>query len=273
MVRIGVNIPKELHQRLQPLKGTMNISEICREAIEARVKKYEEFVGWLDSESAKQVVAEICEKELQRKALVGVDWETIGYQDAKDWVQAATLADWNYWNRYRNDSDRQHTIWVYGRYVHDTAMRGRFISPGSARTFHERHREYTELINEQDDEFWEWIDEEYGGISGVYDLVSAERDYGRGWMAHTTAVWEMICQKREEYQQNWHRNREESRRNRPRPEVPEHFFSDAQSQEEPPFQGVPHHAGYAPGVDPLKLNHLIGDLDVEDFLAKREMLQ
>ena len=105
-MRIGINIPKELHQRIQPLKGTMNISEICREAIEARVKKHEEFAGWLDSESAEQAVAEICEKELQRKAMVEVDWETIGYQDAVAWVQAATLADWDYWNRCRNHPHR-----------------------------------------------------------------------------------------------------------------------------------------------------------------------
>lgn len=231
-MRIGINIPKELHQRIQPLKGTMNISEICREAIEARVKKYEEFVGWLDSESAKQVVAEICEKELQRKAIVEVDWETIGYQDAKDWVQAATLADWDYWNRCRNHPDRhnQNTVWAHGRYVYDgtanPVARGKFISPGSAKTFHQQHRDYDQRIHEQDADFWEWMAEEYDGLGPFYDLMAAEQAYGRAWMAHTTAVWEMICQKREEYQQQWRSDHAEARRNRPAPEVPDHILAD-----------------------------------------------
>ena len=165
MVRIGINIPKGLHQRIQPLKGTVNISEICREAIEARVKKYEGSAGWLDSESAKQVVAEICEKELQRKAMVEVDWETMGYQDAKDWTQAATLADWDYWNRCRNQPHRssQNSIWVHGRHVRDNENRGKFVTPGDARTFFERHREYDDEIHAQDADFWEWMAEEYDG--------------------------------------------------------------------------------------------------------------
>ena len=154
MVRIGINVPKELHQRIQPLKGTMNISEICREAIEARVKKYEEFAGWLDSENAKQVVAEICEKELERKAMVEVDWETLGYRDGKEWAAAATIADWDYWNRCRNDESKDVPIWRRGRYVHEGLTKGRFISPSGVKTFHERHQEYTQQVHAQDDDFW-----------------------------------------------------------------------------------------------------------------------
>ena len=227
-MRIGINIPKELHHRLQPLKGTMNISQICREALETHVGKYEQFSGWLDSDNAKEIVAEVCAQELKRKAMVEVDWETLGYQDAKDWVQAAALADWDYWNRCRNDPGllSQNTIWVHGRHVRDGTGRGEFVSPGSARTFHERHREHVDFIHKQDAEFFEWMDEEYNGISPVYDRGSAERAYGRGWMAHTTAVWEMICQKREEYERNWQSDHAAARWNRPAPEVPEHILSD-----------------------------------------------
>lgn len=235
-MRIGVNIPKELHQRLQPLKGTMNISQICREALEAHVEKYEKFIGWLGSDDAKEVVAEICERERQRKAMVEVDWEMIGYQDAKDWAQAATPADWDYWNRCRNHpySSSQNTVWVFGRHVRDVATmrspatRGRFVSPGSAKTFYERHREYTELIHQQDDEFWEWMHEEYDGLGPFYDYGAAERDYGRAWMAYTTAVWEMIRRQREEYKLQWQEEAAASRRTRPAPEAPEHILKDIQ---------------------------------------------
>lgn len=227
-MRIGINIPKELHQRIQPLKGTMNISEICREAIEARVKKYEEFTGWLDSESAKQAVAEIYEKELQRKAMVEVDWETIGYQDAKAWAQAATLADWDYWNRCRNHPHRssQNAIWVHGRHVRGNRKGAKFVTPGDAKTFLERHREYNDEIHAQDDDFWEWMVEEYDGLGPFSDWEGAEQAYGRAWMAHTTAVWDLICERREERQRQWHSERAEARQNRPQPEIPDHLLAE-----------------------------------------------
>ena len=229
-MRIGINIPDELHERLQPLKSTMNISEICREALEAHAKKYEENVGWLDSDSARQVAKETCEKEKQREALVEVDWESIGYQDAKDWVQAATLSDWDEWNRCRNHPNplSQNTVWVHGRHVREGMTGGRFVSPGEARTFFERHRAYTERVYQQGNEFWEWMSEEYDGLGPVFDYGAAERDYGRGWMAFTTAAWEMICQLRKEYQQRWQRELVESRQSRPEPEIPEHILADIQ---------------------------------------------
>ena len=40
-MRIGINIPNELHRRLEPLKQHINISQICREAIEERIGCYE----------------------------------------------------------------------------------------------------------------------------------------------------------------------------------------------------------------------------------------
>ena len=224
-MRIGINIPKELHQRLQPLKGTMNVSQICREALEAHVEKYEKFIGWLDSDGAKKVVADICEKERQRKAMIEVDWETLGYEDAKSWVQAAALADWDHWNRCRNDPSghSRDAVWVYGRYVREGITGGQFISPGMAGTFLQRHREYTDLIHEQDADFWEWMAEEYDGLGPFYEYATAQHEYGRAWMAYTTVVWEMICQLREEYKLRWQREDMKSRRDRPAPEVPEHF--------------------------------------------------
>ncbi|MYE41565.1 MAG: hypothetical protein F4X27_15290 [Chloroflexi bacterium] len=229
-MRIGINIPKELHQRIQPLKGAMNISQICREALEAHVEKYENSIGWLDSDVAKGTVAERCEEELRRKAMVEVDWETMGYQDAKGWVQAATLADWDDWNRYRNHADphRQDTIWMHGRYMRTGIGKGTFRSPGAVPTFLERHREYTERIHKQDDEFWEWMYDEYDGIGPFYDLGTAEQQYGRAWMTFTLAVWEMICREREERQQRWRLDRTETRLTHPEPEVPEHIRAEIQ---------------------------------------------
>ena len=40
-MRLGINIPYDLHQRLMPLKQYVNVSQICRQAIEDRVRCYE----------------------------------------------------------------------------------------------------------------------------------------------------------------------------------------------------------------------------------------
>ena len=39
-------------------------------------------------------------------------------------------------------------------------------------------------------------------------------------------------------------------------------------EERAPYRVVPIHSGFAPGVDPLKLNQLNDELDVEDFLEE-----
>ncbi len=226
-MRIGINIPKELHQQLQPLKETMNISQICREALEAHLEKYEQSVEWLESDIAKQLVAKICEEELERKAMVEVDWEMLGYQDGNAWVQAATIFDWEYWCSSQNDAHGQNTVWTMGRPVHYRPGKVTFTSPEGVNTFHKRHSEYSQRIHEQSDEFLNWMHEEYDGMSPVYDFASAERDYGRGWMAHTTAAWEMICRLREEYSTKWHQERMQAHQNRPQPEVPDHLLADA----------------------------------------------
>ncbi len=35
-----------------------------------------------------------------------------------------------------------------------------------------------------------------------------------------------------------------------------------------PYRVVPHHSGFVPGVDPLRLNQLNDELEVEDFLEQ-----
>ena len=42
-------------------------------------------------------------------------------------------------------------------------------------------------------------------------------------------------------------------------------ISPAVREDPAPYQVVPHHSGFAPGVDPLKLNQLNDQLQVEDF--------
>ena len=55
-MRIGVNIPEDLYQRLKPLKETVNISQVCREAIEAYVNDYERALSRNEADGMDDVV-------------------------------------------------------------------------------------------------------------------------------------------------------------------------------------------------------------------------
>lgn len=44
----------------------------------------------------------------------------------------------------------------------------------------------------------------------------------------------------------------------------------APREDRPPFRVRPFHGGFAPGVDPLRLNQLYDQLEVDDFLRRHE---
>ncbi len=253
-MRIGVNIPNDLMKRLEPLKPELNISQVCREALEAKAASYEQMLARLD-DGIRAAVGRIWEQEQDFLAAIEVDWEMLAYEDAEAWVKAAGWKDWEYLHH------RQDIIGRQGRPAWE-------VPPphlSRVKDFMERRGELSERMRRQGDDFFDWLYAEQGGI----DFAAAEREYMTAWLAYTNAVWKLVIQRREEH----YRRLLAERGMPPDAEVPERLFGHAQPQEEPPVQVVPHHAGYAPGVDPLKLNHLIGDLDVEDFLVKRERLQ
>ena len=45
-------------------------------------------------------------------------------------------------------------------------------------------------------------------------------------------------------------------------------MSPTPRQDRPRFRVKPHHGGFAPGVDPLRLNQLYDQLEVDDFLRR-----
>lgn len=254
-MRIGVNIPNELMRRLEPLKPELNISQVCREALEAKAASYERMMARLGDSEIQGAIEIVWEQEKKFLEVIEMDWETLGYEDAEAWTKAASREDWAHLHH------RQYVIEKQGRPAWEVPP----PNPSGVKGFTERCGELHQRMHQQDDEFFDWLYDEQGGI----DYSAAEREYMTAWLSYTEAVWELIRQRELEYR-NWQLAQ---RAAPPEAEVPEHLFSGIQSQGEQPFQAVPHHAGYAPGVDPLKLNHLIGDLDVADFLAKRERPQ
>ena len=83
-MRLGINIPSDLYQRMAPLKGTVNISQICRSAIEAHVEAHERAVAMAsETDDMTDAIDRLAEPEIV------VDWVGIGLADGKAWIETA----------------------------------------------------------------------------------------------------------------------------------------------------------------------------------------
>ena len=85
-MRIGVNVPDDLLKQMEPIKHMTNLSQVCREAIKDRVDAYERARARADREGMQEVAARLWQEYSEQ----AVDWETVGYEDAKMWVQLAS---------------------------------------------------------------------------------------------------------------------------------------------------------------------------------------
>jgi len=88
-MRIGVNVPDDLLNQMEPIKHMTNLSQVCREAIKARVDAYQGARDRADREGMQDVAARLSQEYSEQ----AVDWETLGHEDAKMWVQLASVRD------------------------------------------------------------------------------------------------------------------------------------------------------------------------------------
>ena len=197
-MRIGVNIPEDLYQRLKPLKETVNISQVCREAIEAYVNDYERALARTETDGMDDVVDRLFGEEEQ----LDVNWEELGWNDAEAWVRAVALETFEHLFHRLDVLKRQ------GRPSWEVPPPG----AGGVKTFVERSWEYRDVFERQHERQFEL------NLQGD-PLAGAERKYMRAWVAYVTAVREKIRQRREERVNQLLRERREA----PEPQVPEHL--------------------------------------------------
>ena len=192
-MRIGINIPNELHRRLEPLKRHINVSQICREAIEERIRCYEKALASRRDWDIVQAIEWTWEEERKMRDIIKVDWGMLGCEDAKSWVTAARLKDWEYLHHCQDVIQRQgRPRWE----VPPPYLEG-------VRTFNDRDSELYHRIWQQDDQFLDWLYDEHGGL----DRAAAEREYISSWLAYTDSAWGLFCEMREGYLEERRRER------------------------------------------------------------------
>ena len=172
-MRIGVNIPNDLYRRMEPIKHTINISQVCREAIETYVEDYERARDRLESDDINETVDRLFSEEEQ----MTIDWKELGWTDAKTWVEAVDKENFEHlFHRVDILKKQGRPTWIVP-------------PPGApeAKRFDQRaweHSEYFEHLFDLNQE---------GDPQG-----DAEEEYGRAWLAYVCAVREEIQNLREE---------------------------------------------------------------------------
>ena len=168
-MRLGINVPNSLLEQFNPLKDTYNLSQICREAIQERVESYErakrQSIG-----DGMEAAADRLWQEYHKKTVL--DWEAIGRDDAKTWVQLATLEDFE--NLFHNVAIRKKKGGDLGAFLQYRQI------PGTKR-FEDHYTEHETWFTRQME-----LDE------NTNPHIWAETEYYHGWFSYVTAVWQMV---------------------------------------------------------------------------------
>jgi len=168
-MRLGINIPNSLYKRMDPIKQVVNISQICRDAIEEWVNAYERSM-----EKAKQDgMEEVADELRQTWKPYEVDWQAIGREDARIWAQKAKPEHFEIFAhnlRVGRGHGRTPGIWM-APILPDTPFYG------------ERQGEHKEWFIQQSELNLE-----------TNPYLRAQEEYERGWTSYLIAILNMAKQ-------------------------------------------------------------------------------
>lgn len=168
-MRIGVNITNDIWERFKPLKGSYNISQICRDAIITRIECYEKSLKQANSDGM-QALADKFWNEYSKKTIL--DWEDIGRENAKKWAEGATLQDFE---------DLFHNISIHKRKgAEPREFLGNWRATNEITFSHVRY------------EHEDWFHRQFDLDEKTNHFVIAESEYNHGWITYLTAVWQML---------------------------------------------------------------------------------
>lgn len=167
-MRIGINISDELIKNLEPIKAITNISQICRQAIKDRVDAFQRASERAQSDGMDEAAARLIADHSNQY----VDWEALALEDAKLWVQVATLEDFDdlFENLKIKESKGTTDNWIpVSRNL-----------PGT-KTFLDRHMENKE-----------WLVRQIRLDRTANHFEAAQTIYSRSWLMYVSAVWQMV---------------------------------------------------------------------------------
>ena len=206
-MRIGINVPDELLRQVKEIRPEVNVSQVCREALEHIVDVAQKAVGQAMSDNVEQHVGRLAQSGAS--TLLEPDWVAYALEDAREWVAKLTP---DYWERIIDELDFRRED---GR-EEDFAVRQGNPSEG------------TKGFRDRMSENQEWFLSQYptrfqSGIE-VNPLEKAEKEYARAWLGYVYEVRRLIEKnQKDEYDAEYERvmtERAAYRQGLPGPEVP-----------------------------------------------------
>ncbi len=185
----------------------MNVSQVCREAIQHHVRVSQRARKKAQSGSIMEQIARL--DELLPKPIVEPDWETLAIKDAEEWVKRVNPEAWN---TFVNQSD------FFRREGRDESV---MIDSWSS----------SADVKGPDIRLWEnrdWLIEQYDleiltGTDSNH-REQARKEYARAWLAFVYEVRHLLEKHRKEELHRIMNERAKSLEARPIPELPEHLI-------------------------------------------------
>jgi len=176
-MRLGINIPNSLYKRMDPIKQKINISQICRDAIEEWVNAYEHSLNKAKEDGMEHLADEL----RQAWEPYIVDWQEVGREDARIWAEKATPENFEHFAhnlKVGRGQGRTPGVWMAPR-LPDT------------KTYGQRQGEHEE-----------WFIQQFNKDSDANPYLIAREEYERGWTTYLIAILGMTEQEADEKNRN-----------------------------------------------------------------------
>ena len=168
-MRLGINVPDDLLDRMKPFKGSINVSQTCRDALEAQTAAYERAKTRVQEDDLGDLIQRFLQEHHDRE----VDWEALGHEDAKVWVELSSLKDLE-------------LLFYRLSFVGRPGMLQR---PETEVVPHiEGAKRFAERWNELD----KWVLEKYELDPDAPHHGRAKDAYDLGWFSYVRTVWALL---------------------------------------------------------------------------------
>lgn len=207
-MRIGINVPNDLLNRVKFLQPEVNVSQVCREALTKLADNHKLALERVGSDgTVERVIGFVDDEDLP---LLEPDWVGYALDDARDWVSKVTPEGWDIFLDMYDFLERK------GRTDFEV-LASRCYAPKGVKTFHHRESENEEWFLQMADYVWD------------NDLdcnvhQEAEKAYATAWLSYLDEVRRQYFAYRkakcEKALAEWEQEKAEAMRSRPAPELP-----------------------------------------------------
>ena len=203
-MRLGINVPNELINRIKAVQPDVNISQVCRDAIQDLAIGHERVTDWLAEDDSIVRVLEFAKahEEMYRE----VDWYVLGLDDAQEWVSTVSTGGWErFLYEYDFLEKKGRTDFaklVGGNHYHKNKKGFDFLADQYANWF--------ERIDEYEDQF---------GVSTGFWFDSKER-FEKAWVAYVSEVRRQYLEYCQILREETVTEKESALQSRPVPKLP-----------------------------------------------------